>query len=129
LSSSGFENLIKDLGHIASSYEGEAKDFMKQIELEVVANTQLNTKVVSGNLKRSWTFEEPVKEGNTITGTIGSDYGIAPYAEAVEFGHETNGGGFVSGQFTLKKEVEKMDGKYQARVEKFYEDLAKRAGL
>ncbi|MBU3098742.1 MULTISPECIES: hypothetical protein [Clostridium] len=126
MSSSGFEGFIKDLGNIVNNYESDSKEFMLKIEKEVIADTQLNTPVLSGDLKRSFTFDEPIKEGNSIVGVVGADIGV-PYAEAVENGHSNENGGFIQGQFMLKKATEKI--KFEEKVEDFYKKLAKKVGL
>ena len=126
MSSKGFTELINNLKSMVNGYENESKDFMKRVELEVVADAQLTTPVVSGDLKRSWTPDEPVKSGNSIIGIVGADVGVA-YAEAVEAGHATTGGGFVQGQFILKKATERV--KFEEKVERFYKSITKKGGL
>lgn len=128
MSSKGFTELINGLGNIVSSYDSESKTFMKKIELDVVAKAQLTTPTISGNLKRSWTPDEPIKVGlNSIKGVVGAEADVANYAQLVEEGHPTTSGGFVQGQWILKKATESV--KFDEKVEAFYKKLSKKAKL
>jgi len=125
----GFNDFINSLEDIINNYESEAKDFIEGIQVETVANAILNTPVISGNLKRSWNWKPPEKTGNTISGEVGSDGGIAPYARAVELGKSTPSGGWIPGQFILTKQVEKMNDEFENRAVDFFNDLTSEVRL
>lgn len=102
----GFDELERLINNMIDSFDGKVSNKLSQIGDEVVANTQLNTPVLSGNLRRSWTHSDVEREGTGYKVEVGTNI---DYAEAVEYGHKTKNGGFVKGRFMLTNVVKKKE--------------------
>ncbi len=121
----GFDGFEESINDMISSFDEKISNKLGQIGDEVIADTQLNTPVLTGNLRRSWTRSEVEKTGTTYRVECGTN---VDYAEAVEFGHKV-GSGFVRGQFMLTNAVEKKKRNINSDMEELINDITEELRL
>lgn len=122
----GFDEFEKKLNKIINEAPEAIEKFLSEIADETIAETQFNTPVVSGNLRRSWGRSDITREGNDFTVEVGSNL---EYAQHVEYGHKTKNGGFVKGQFILTNEVEKSKKNFDKSLEEYINRLTEELKL
>lgn len=122
----GFEEFEEALHKLIEEVPETIEKFMANVADETVAETKLNTPVVTGNLRRSWGRSDVKREGNDFSVEVGSNLEYAPY---VEYGHKTKNGGFVKGKFILTSEVEYMKKNFDKTLERYVEDITKELEL
>lgn len=116
----GFNELEQSINDMINNFDEKISNKLSQIGDEVVADTQLNTPVLSGNLRRSWTRSEVEKVGNIYKVEVGTNI---DYAEPVEYGHKVGKSGFVKGQFMLTNAVEKKKRNIDEDLKDLIEEL------
>lgn len=122
----GFDEFEKKLNKIINEVPKVIEDFLGAIADETVAETQLNTPVVTGNLRRSWGRSDVKREGNNFSVEVGSNL---EYAPAVEYGHKVGRSGFVKGQFILTNEVEYMKKNFDKNLKEYVENVTEELKL
>lgn len=120
----GFNELEQSINDMINNFDEKISNKLGQIGDEVVADTQLNTPVLSGNLRRSWTRSEVEKAGNIYKVEVGTN---VDYAEPVEYGHKVGKSGFVKGQFMLTNAIEKKN--IDKDMEELINDIAEELKL
>lgn len=121
----GFDEFEQSINDMISNIDEKISNKLGQIGDEVVADTQLTTPVLTGNLRRSWTRSDVEKTGTTYTVEVGTN---VDYAEAVEFGHRV-GSGFVRGQFMLTNAVERKKRNIDRDMEDLINDITEELRL
>jgi hypothetical protein len=116
----GFEEFEKTLSNIINETPKMIEDFLCEVADETIAETQLNTPVVTGNLRRSWTRSDVKREGNDFNIGVGSNLEYAPH---VEYGHKIGKSGFVKGQFILTNNVEKAKKNFDKKLMEYIERM------
>lgn len=117
----GFDELEKQLEKLINETDIAIDEALEETCTEIIAETKLRTPVDTGNLRRSWTHDSVVKDGNKSSIELGSS---VAYAQAVEEGHR-QGSGFVQGRFMLKDSIDVYGN---AKLQKKIDDKLKKAG-
>ena len=73
ISTSGKSNFVEELEKVLAA----AERGMTKAMLACQRDTALNTHVITGNLRRSWTYGVE-RDGSTIEGAVGSNVAYAP---------------------------------------------------
>lgn len=108
----GLDKLLKDLDRLAGKVNEIIDTSLDETATEIIADTQLNTPVLSGDLRRSWTHGEVEIKGNEKVIELGSSL---EYAKAVEEGHR-QGSKFKQGRFMLRDAMLKNEDKIQQKI-------------
>ena len=108
----GLDELLNDLQRLAGKVDEIIDDSLEETATEIIADTQLNTPVLTGNLRRSWTHSNVESNGNNKSIDLGSSL---EYAQAVEQGHR-QGSGYVQGKFMLRDSITKNRDKLQQKI-------------
>lgn len=122
----GFDEFEQNINDMLNNFDKKVIDKLGQIGDEVVADTQLNTPVLTGNLRRSWTRSDVEKEYTVYKVEVGTNI---DYAEAVEYGHKVGKSGFVKGQFILTNAVEKKKKNINKDLEELINDITEELKL
>jgi len=122
----GFDEFKKSMNNMINSIDDIVDKRFGALLDEVVADTQLNTPVDTGNLKASWDRSDIYKEGNVYEAEVGTDF---DNAESVEFGHSTESGGFVKGQLMFTNAIKKAENKLQQVGEEILNDIIEESKL
>lgn len=122
----GFDEFERKLNKIINEAPEVIEKFLAEIADETIAETQLNTPVITGNLRRSWGRSDVKREGNNFSVEVGSNL---DYAEAVEYGHKVGKNGFVKGQFILTNEVEYAKKNFDKNLERYIDKMTEELKL
>lgn len=107
-----FQAFAKRVGSKVQARETvrQVGDAMKQLAVESQRKVTARTPVDTGNLRRNWSFSNMSYGAGGFSFTLENGTEYAPF---VENGHRTRGGGgWVEGQFFLKKTVVEIQGEF-----------------
>ena len=122
----GFEEFEQSINDMVNKFDEKVSNKLGQTGDEVVADTQLSTPVLTGNLRRSWTRSNVEKTGDTYKVECGTNI---DYAEPVEYGHRVGKSGFVKGQFMLTNAVKKKEKELPGDMEDLINDITEELKL
>jgi len=90
-------------------------DFSKAVKattVKLLKNAKTDTSVDTGKLKQHL-YADYLTSFSTPEGTV---YYTMHYAPHVKYGHRTTSGGFVSGQYYLKKAVQETQSEFKQQI-------------
>ena len=118
----GLDRLEQQLSRmIEQEYPAEFRELVIQIAYELQGRVKENTPKKTGRLQDSWKVGKIEKRGSEYYIEV---YNNVDYAEPVEYGHRTRGGGgFVPGrhmmELSLQEVAEKLPGHLQGWLDDF----------
>lgn len=117
----GLDQLEQQLSRmIEQEYPAEFREMVIQIAYELQGRVKENTPKKTGRLQDSWKVGKIEKRGSEYYIEV---YNNVDYAEPVEYGHRTRGGGFVPGrhmmELSLQEVAEKLPGYLQEWLDDF----------
>ena len=108
----GLDEWEKNLSRvIAKEYPDEFLAMVIDIALQVLGKTKELTPVDTGLLRNGWNIGDIEKRGDTYFIEI---YNNVEYAEPVEYGHRTKGGGFKKGAHMLEVSLQELEKRLPA---------------
>ena len=110
----GLNEFINELNNISTKVDNIITNTLEETATKIVASTQLNTPVLTGNLRRSWTHDNVKKDGDKYSINVGSSL---EYAKPVEEGHRTKNGTFVQGRFMLRDAITQNENNIQNKID------------
>lgn len=107
--------------------DNAAQKLTEQVLLElanrVLRRTKQKTPVDTGTLRRNWHIGEVVRHGDHLEIEI---YNPVEYAEHVEYGHRTQRGNFVPGQYMLTLSIKEVEALAPALIGKRSDEFMRR---
>ncbi|AGX43956.1 HK97 gp10 family phage protein [Clostridium saccharobutylicum] len=110
---SGFDELENAIRQIAEELNEGATQLLEETATECVGEIQSRTPVKTGNLRRSWTYDEVKTNGTEKSVQLGS---AVEYAEPVEEGYR-RGNTFVEGKHMMKDSISIAQREFQKKVD------------
>jgi len=93
------------MDRIQSRFPNFIRTVVARVGARLLAKVKMLTPVDTGLLRRSWFL---TRESTPSEVKVGINNNMH-YAESVEFGHSTRGGGRVAGRFMLKRAMAEMN--------------------
>lgn len=117
----GFDELMEAFDKVKGKYDNKASAMLNTIGKAMTKSVKAKTKKKTGNLKKSWRFQNAKKyrDGEVLVVRVLSQ---APHAHLVEYGHENIRGGRTRVgrvRFT-DEELDKMGIERKGRTEGVY---------
>lgn len=119
-----FEKALTKL--IEHDYPKEFEAMVIQVATDLQSAVQDATPVDTSHLQENWFVGELVKKGKNYYIEV---YNNVEYAEPVEYGHRTRGGGFVEGAHMMEISVEALKLKLPAYLRDWLSDFISRHDL
>lgn len=104
---SGMDEFDKALAQIIEhDYPSEFLALLAQISVDWKKTVEDLTPVRTHHLQENWFIDDIEKKGNVYVITL---YNNVEYAEPVNYGHRTKGGGFVEGAHMIEVACDMLD--------------------
>ncbi|GBF01697.1 HK97 gp10 family phage protein [Lactiplantibacillus paraplantarum] len=90
----------------AEILKSQLEESVKRVGAQILKGVKAKTPVDTGTLRRGWELKGPTVSASVITLTALNNI---EYAQYIEMGHRTRGGGWVPGQHMLMKTMFEVD--------------------